>query len=106
LISGAVAGDHGEIHVTDSGRFVGIMRLYRGCPDHWLIKVAMATRQERIDAFVHEGEPPTDQPLEILCEDHAGTYVIPFLRRWNDGIWQNVNTSRRIEATVIGWRVR
>ena len=27
----------------------------------------MATRQERIDAFVHEGIPPTDRPLEILA---------------------------------------
>ena len=26
----------------------------------------MAGRQERIDAFIHEGSPPTDQPLEIL----------------------------------------
>jgi hypothetical protein len=66
----------------------------------------MATRQERIDAFKHEGEPPTDQPLEILCEDHVGTCVIPFLCRWNNGVWQNVNTSKRIEATVIGRRVR
>jgi hypothetical protein len=38
----------------------------------------MAARQERIDAFIHEGSPPADQPLEILCEDHVGTYVIPF----------------------------
>jgi hypothetical protein len=43
----------------------------------------MATRQERIDVFVHEGTPPTDRPLEILCEDHVGTYVIPFLCRWH-----------------------
>ena len=71
-----------------------------------LIKVAMAIRRERIDAFMHEGEPPTDQPLEILCEDHVGTYVIPFLCRWKNGIWRSVNTSKRIEATVVGWRVR
>jgi hypothetical protein len=38
----------------------------------------MATRQERIDAFNHEGSPPTDQPLEIVCEDHVGTYVFRF----------------------------
>jgi len=64
----------------------------------------MATRQERIDAFNHEESPPTDQPLEILCEDHVGTYVIPFLCRWNDGIWRSVKTDRPIEAAVIGWR--
>ena len=66
----------------------------------------MATRQERINAFIHEGVPPTDQPLELLCEDHVGTYVIPFLCRWNGGTWQSVDTSSGIEATVVGWRVR
>ena len=57
----------------------------------------MAARQERIDAFIHEGSPPADQALEILCEDHVGTYVIPFY-------WQNAKTRRRIEVAVIGWR--
>jgi hypothetical protein len=66
----------------------------------------MATRQERIAAFSHEGEPPTDQPLELLCEDHVGTYVIPFLCRWNSGSWQSVDSKSPIEATVVGWRVR
>ena len=45
----------------------------------------MAARQERIDAFIHEGSPPADRPLEILCEDHLGTYVIPFLCQWTEG---------------------
>ncbi len=66
----------------------------------------MATRQARIDDFIHEGVPPADQPLELLCEDHIGTYVIPFLCRWRSGAWQNVDTSGPIEATVVGWRVR
>ena len=60
--------------------------------------------EERIDAFIHEGSPPADQPLEILCEDHVGTYVIPFLCQWTEGTWQNAKTRRRIEAAVIGWR--
>ena len=59
----------------------------------------MVTRQARIDAF-HQGVPPTDQSLELLCEDHIGTYVIPF------GAWQNAETGKPIEATVVGWRVR
>jgi hypothetical protein len=62
----------------------------------------MTTRQERMDAFVHEGMPPTDQPLKILCEDHVGTYVIPFLCRWHDGVWRSVKTDSPIEAAVIG----
>jgi hypothetical protein len=66
----------------------------------------MATRQERIDAFTHEGVPPAEKPLELLCEDHVGTYVIPFLCRWTNGAWLSVDTSSPIEATVVGWRVR
>jgi hypothetical protein len=66
----------------------------------------MATRQQRIDAFSHDGDPPADQSLELLCEDHVGTYVIPFLCRWNSGAWQSVDTGDRIEATVLGWRAR
>jgi hypothetical protein len=50
--------------------------------------------------------PPADQPLELLCEDHVGTYVIPFLCQWNSGTWHSVDTSNPIEATVVGWRVR
>ena len=66
----------------------------------------MATRQERLDAFGHNGEPPPDRPLELLCEDHIGTYVLPFLCRWTDGAWHSVKTGERISATVIGWRTR
>jgi hypothetical protein len=66
----------------------------------------MATRQQRIDAFSHEGEPPADQPLELLCEDHNGTYVIPFLCHWRSGAWQSVDANSPIEARVVGWRVR
>jgi hypothetical protein len=70
-----------------------------------VIDTAMATRQQRISAFIHEGDPPADRPLELLCEDHVGTYVIPFLCRLSSGVWQSVDTGSRIEATVIGWRV-
>jgi hypothetical protein len=66
----------------------------------------MAGRQERIDAFSHDGTPPTDQPVELLCEDHVGTYVIPFLCRWRIGAWRGLDTDQPIEATVLGWRVR
>ncbi len=66
----------------------------------------MATRQARIDAFTHQGVPPVDQPHELLCEDHVGTYVIPFLCRWSNGAWQSIETSSPIEATVVGWRLR
>ncbi len=64
----------------------------------------MATRQQRIDAFSHAGIPPSDQPLELLCEDHVGTYVIPFLCQWRNNAWQSLDTHKCIEATVLGWR--
>ena len=66
----------------------------------------MATRQQRMDAFIHEGEPPADRLLELLCENHVGTYVVPFPCRWRSGDWKNVETGERIEAVVIGWRAR
>jgi len=64
----------------------------------------LATRQERVVAFSHDGTLPND-PHELLYEDHVGTYVIPFLCRWHDGAWQSLDTDKCIEATVIGWRL-
>jgi hypothetical protein len=66
----------------------------------------MATRQERLADFAHEGDPPVDRPLELLCEDHVGTYVVPFLCRWTSEDWCSIETGERIQATVIGWRTR
>jgi hypothetical protein len=66
----------------------------------------MVTRQERLSDFIHEGTPPIDWPLQILCEDHNGTYVVPFLCRWRDGAWRDAKADGRIEATVIGWRTK
>jgi hypothetical protein len=63
----------------------------------------MATRQQRLDAFVHDGDPPVGQPLWLLCEDHVGTYVIPFLCRWSGEEWHGVESGERIQAEVIGW---
>jgi hypothetical protein len=60
----------------------------------------MATRRQRLDAFVHEGDPPADQPLELLCEDHVGTYVIPFPCRWTGDYWQSMGTAERVQVTV------
>jgi hypothetical protein len=66
----------------------------------------MATRQKRLDDFTHDGDPPSGEPLELLCEDHVGTYVVPFLCLWTGTAWQSVETGESIQATVIGWRTR
>ena len=49
----------------------------------------MATRERRLAEFDGNGEPPPDQPVEVLCEDHSGTYKLPFACRRVDGEWLN-----------------
>ena len=49
----------------------------------------MATRERRLAEFNGEGEPPPGLPVEVLCEDHSGTYQLPFACRYVEGHWQN-----------------
>ena len=62
----------------------------------------MATREKRLAQFDGNGDPPPDQPVEVLCEDHSGTYQLPFACRWIDGQWRNDRTGGMVEATVVG----
>jgi hypothetical protein len=64
----------------------------------------MATRQERLDAFPSEHERPAGQPFELLCEDHIGTYVLPFLCHWTDNAWRSIDANSPVDADVVGWR--
>ena len=66
----------------------------------------MTSRQERIDDFDHQGEPPAAQSLELLCEDHNRTYVLPFLCLWSEGSWRNTSSGHLVQAEVLGWRLR
>jgi hypothetical protein len=63
----------------------------------------MATRQHRLSEF-NAGPPPEDRPLQVLCEDHNGTYVLPYFCQWHDAVWRNCENMMPIEATVVGWR--
>jgi hypothetical protein len=65
----------------------------------------MATREKRLAQFDGNGEPPPEQPVEVLCEDHSGTYQLPFACRFVEGQWRNERTGGAVEATVIGWRL-
>ncbi len=49
----------------------------------------MATREKRLAQFDGNGDPPTNQPVEVLCE----------------GQWRNDRTGGMVEATVVGWRL-
>jgi hypothetical protein len=64
----------------------------------------VATRQQRLLQFRSNGEPMTGEPFELLCEDHNGTYVLPFPCCWADGAWQSMTTGLQIQVTVVGWR--
>jgi hypothetical protein len=66
----------------------------------------MATRERRLAEFYGEGAPPPNQPVQVLCEDHSGTYQLPFACRFVDGEWRNVESGSTVEATVVGWRLR
>lgn len=63
----------------------------------------MATRAGRISAF-EEGPPPEGRPVRVLCEDHVGTYLLPFPCLHADGAWRNARTGEAIAGTVLGWR--
>ncbi len=65
----------------------------------------MATRERRLAEFNGNGEPPPDQPVQVLCEDHSGTYQLPFACRFVDGAWRNNDSGGAVEATVVGWRL-
>src|SRR5436190_14545750 len=67
--------------------------------------MTMATREKRLAQFDGSGEPPLGQPVEVLCEDHSGTYQLPFACRFVDGKWHNDESGGAVEATVIAWRM-
>jgi len=65
----------------------------------------MATRERRLAEFNGNGQPPANEPVQVLCEDHSGTYQLPFACRWVDGEWRNHESGGTVEATVVGWRM-
>lgn len=65
----------------------------------------MATREQRLADFTTEGVPPEGVLCQLLCEDHVGTYTLPFVCTFVDGRWINERTGLPIDAKVIGWRV-
>jgi hypothetical protein len=61
-------------------------------------------RQQRLASYPGEGVPPADKACELLCEDHVGTYALPYLCYWS-GTWRSLQTGERVKAGVVGWRV-
>jgi hypothetical protein len=65
----------------------------------------LVTRAVRIAEFTTDKEPVPGISLELLCQDHNGTYALPFpcLRVGRE--WHNQGTGEAIEAEILGWRV-
>jgi hypothetical protein len=65
---------------------------------------AMVTRIERLSGFSTDAAHD-NAPLELLCEDHRGTYVLPYPCIRSGPVWRNAATADEIVADVIGWRL-
>ena len=65
----------------------------------------MATREKRLAQFDGLGAPPPEVAVQVLCEDHSGTYQLPFACRFVDGQWRNDVSGDAVEAMVIVSRV-
>jgi len=68
-------------------------------------RIAMVTRQARLAEFPNPIDRGDGVPFEILCEDHSGTYLLPFLCHWTADEWRSCTTGKAIDARVIGWRM-
>ena len=65
----------------------------------------MATRERRLAEFDGLGNPPAGLQVEVLCEDHSGTYQLPFACCYVGGRWRNDEAGIALEANVVGWRL-
>jgi hypothetical protein len=66
----------------------------------------MSTREYRLSEF-NQDQPRIGTPVQILADDHSGTYLLPFKCEWRDEAWYNCNSpkgAKPLEAKVIGWR--
>lgn len=64
----------------------------------------MATFANRLAEFISDQIPDDGSSVELLCEDHVGTYVIPFPCHRAADTWRNSQTDEIVEAEVVGWR--
>ena len=55
----------------------------------------MATRSFRLSEF-SQSAPETNEPVEVLCEDHNGTYLVPYYSGWCNSKWHNCKTVNRL----------
>jgi hypothetical protein len=64
----------------------------------------MVTRNARLKDFITDGYPSSGLPVQVLAEDHVGTYILPFSCERINGEWRNRTTGETVQATILGWR--
>lgn len=64
----------------------------------------MVTRTARLKDFTTDGYPGYGLPVQVLAEDHVGTYILPFPCERIDGEWRNGTTGEAVQASIIAWR--
>lgn len=66
---------------------------------------AMASFKDRMAEFNSDQYPADEIPVEALCKDNKGTYLIPYACCRFDDEWRNFDTDETVTANVIGWRL-
>lgn len=64
----------------------------------------MSKLQTRMSSFVLDRYPEEEVPVELLCSDKNGTYVIPYACCRFDEEWRNFETDETVTANIVGWR--
>jgi hypothetical protein len=64
----------------------------------------MVTRTVRLKDFRTDGYPGSGLQVQVLAEDHVGTYILPFPCRHINGQWRNGTTGEAVQASILGWR--
>jgi hypothetical protein len=64
----------------------------------------MVTRTARLKDFTTDGYPGADLQVQVLAEDHVGTYILPFPCQHIDGEWRNGATGEAVQSSILGWR--
>jgi hypothetical protein len=69
-----------------------------------LVVIHMTKLTQRLSEFNVDSYPNEDVPVEALCKDKNGTYVIPYSCCRYDDEWRNFETDEKVSANIIGWR--
>jgi hypothetical protein len=64
----------------------------------------MPSRTARLKDFTTDAAPDADSLVEVLCEDHVGTYLLPYMCRSTQVGFRNDLTGELIQARAVGWR--